>query len=60
VPKAFHGVSSFKHKDFQHTLNKRDELLMEWALAHTNLTPKAIEAWIATLDIEDTNQQFIE
>ena len=57
VPKAFHGISSFKHKDFQHTLNKRDELLMKWALANTNLTPKEIEAWIANLDIEDQDHR---
>jgi hypothetical protein len=56
VPKAFFGVNSFKHKDFQHTLAKRDQLLKDWASANTTLPPQAISDWIATLDVDDAGQ----
>jgi hypothetical protein len=53
VPKAFHGLTSFKHKDFAYILHQRNAMLQEWGSVNTTLPPEGINAWIAKLDLCD-------
>ena len=53
MPKAFHGLASFKHKNFAYMLHQRNAMLQEWGSLNTTLSPENINAWIAKLDLYD-------